>query len=117
MDHIKVGHRSAGKRALERYCDFSDQCFMMQRGARTESHQGYFSYFTKPWSRLGLQFQPLLWSWKSGPSNYAVLPRDDVKMITVHCMSVPPHQSPGPEPTGICPSHKQRFNTFFKTFI
>lgn len=112
MDHIKVGHRSAGKRTLEGYCDFSDQHFMVQRGARTETHQGYFSYFTKPWSRLGLQFRPLLWSWKSSPSNYTVLPRDDVKMITVHCMSFPPHQSPRPEPTGTCPSYKQQFNTF-----
>lgn len=112
MDHIKVGHGSAGKRTLERYCAFSDQHFMVQRGARTEPHRGYFSYFTKPWSRLGLQFRPLLWSWKSNPSNYTVLPRDDVKMITVHCMSFPPHQSPGPEPTGTCPSYKQQFNTF-----
>lgn len=101
MDHIKAGHQSAGKWALESYCDSSDQHFIMQRDTRTETRQGYFSYFTKPWSRPGLQFQPLLWSWKSTLSNYTVLPRDDVKMITVPCcMIFPPHQSQGQSPQG-----------------
>lgn len=113
MDCIKAAHWSAGKWASERYCDFSDQHFLMQRGTRTEPHHGYFSYFTKPRSRPALQFQPLLWSWKSTLSNYTGRPWDNVKMITVPCMSFPPHQSLGPEPTKTCPSHKQYLVQYF----
>lgn len=80
--------------------------YYTERDTRTEIRHCYFSYFPKPWLGQGLQFQPLLWSKKSTLSNYTVLAQDDIKMITVPCMLISPHQNEWPEPGRTCTTHK-----------
>lgn len=108
--HIKAGGPSAGKQTADCVTVTalpSDRHFLMQQDAKGQrSRRCYFSDFTESWSEPGLQFLLQLWSKKSTLSNYTVLPRDDVKMITVYCVHFPLHQSEGPEPTRTGPVHK-----------